>query len=92
MCDVFIPDFFHSRAVDPNDLLDAIQDAELAGDDGKVEKLLCGAVKYLKMNRAKPNEAMVLTLMFLAKTKNQIFGSEVVIEVRFYMLIHSHSW
>ena len=68
--------------MDPNDLLDAIQDAELSGDDEKVEKLLCGAVKYLKMNRAKPNETMVLTLMYLAKTKNTIFGSEVVIEVR----------
>ena len=68
--------------MDPNDLLDAIQDAELTGDDEKVEKLLCGAVKYLKMNRAKPNETMVLTLMYLAKTKNTIFGSEVVIEVR----------
>lgn len=69
-------------AVDPNDLLDAIQDAESAGDDDKVEKLLCGAVKYLKMNRAKPNDTMVLTLMFLAKTKHGIFGSEVVIEVK----------
>ena len=68
--------------MDPNDLLDAIQDAELAGDDEKVEKLLCGAVKYLKTNRAKPNETMVLTLMYLTKTKNTIFGSEVVIEVR----------
>ena len=67
--------------VDPNDLFDTVQDAELAGDDEKVEKLLCGAVKYLKMNRAKPNETMILTLMYLAKTKNTIFGSEVVIEV-----------
>lgn len=72
--------------VDPNDLLEAIQEAELSGDEIKIEKLLCGAVKYLRMNRAKPEQAMVLTLMYLAKTKNSIFGSEVVIEVKYSTL------
>lgn len=69
-------------AVSPKTFLDAINDAEDNNDDEKIESLLCGSVKYLKMNRAKPEAAMFLSLMYLAKARPTFFGSEVVIEVQ----------
>ena len=70
-------------SVDPQVLYDTITEAEEAGRDETMERLLCGAVKYLKANRAKPEPAAFLTLMYLAKTKHHFFNtSENVIEVR----------
>ncbi len=69
-------------AVDPHLLFDALSEAEEAGRDELVERLLCGAVKYLKMNRAKPEAAIFLTLMYMAKSKPSFINtSENVIEV-----------
>ncbi|XP_074651067.1 integrator complex subunit 1-like [Tubulanus polymorphus] len=66
--------------VDPQDLYNAIESAEETGDDVQLEGLLCGAVKHLRNNRTKPNQAVFLTLMCLAKTRQQLFDSDVVIE------------
>lgn len=46
-----------------------------------MEGLLCGAVKQLKMNRAKPDTTLYLSLMFLAKIKPNVFATEGIIEV-----------
>lgn len=62
-------------------LLDEIEAAEAEGNDERIEGLLCGAVKQLKMNRAKPDITLYLSLMFLAKIKPNIFATEGVIEV-----------
>ena len=59
----------------------AVTAAEDAGDDDRVEGLLCGVVKYLRINRAKPEAAMYLGLMLLAKSKPHLFDNEVVLEV-----------
>ena len=67
--------------VDPADFLSSMTEAEDSNDDEKIEALLCGAVKYLKMNRAKPDPAIYLALMHLARSRPSFFGSEVVIEV-----------
>ena len=67
--------------VDPGKLLDEIQDAEDLGDDHQIERLLCGSIRMLKMNRAKPDPAIYLTLMWLAKSRPTFFESELVIEV-----------
>lgn len=56
--------------------------AELEGNDDRVEGVLCGAVKQLKATRAKPDSALCLSLMYLAKIKPNIFATEGVIEVR----------
>ena len=64
-----------------HEFLEAINEAEDQNDDEKIEGLLCGAVKYLKMNRAKPDPALYLSLMYLAKAKPTFFGSEVVSDV-----------
>lgn len=69
--------------VSPAVLLDEIEAAESEGNDDRIEGLLCGAVKQLKMNRAKPDITLYLSLMFLAKIKPNVFATEGIIEVRF---------
>ncbi|XP_021535932.1 integrator complex subunit 1 [Neomonachus schauinslandi] len=64
----------------PSALLDEIEAAELDGNDGRIEGVLCGAVKQLKATRAKPDGALYLSLMYLAKIKPNIFATEGVIE------------
>lgn len=68
--------------VSPALLLDEIEASESEGNDDRVEGLLCGAVKQLKMNRAKPDTTLYLSLMFLAKIKPNVFATEGIIEVR----------
>uniref|UniRef100_A0A3B3ZVG2 Uncharacterized protein n=1 Tax=Periophthalmus magnuspinnatus TaxID=409849 RepID=A0A3B3ZVG2_9GOBI len=64
----------------PSMLLDEIEAAESEGNDDRIEGLLCGAVKQLKMNRAKPDITLYLSLMFLAKIKPNVFATEGIIE------------
>nr|XP_015804103.2 integrator complex subunit 1 isoform X1 [Nothobranchius furzeri]XP_054596128.1 integrator complex subunit 1 isoform X1 [Nothobranchius furzeri] len=66
--------------VSPVVLLDEIEAAESEGNDDHIEGLLCGAVKQLKMNRAKPDITLYLSLMFLAKIKPNVFATEGIIE------------
>ncbi|XP_072532490.1 integrator complex subunit 1 isoform X2 [Salminus brasiliensis] len=66
--------------VPPAVLLDEIEAAEAEGNDERIEGVLCGAVKQLKMNRAKPDITLYLSLMFLAKIKPNLFATEGVIE------------
>ncbi|KAM8962294.1 integrator complex subunit 1 isoform 2-T2 [Pelodytes ibericus] len=66
--------------VPPASLLDDIEASESDGNDDRIEGVLCGAVKQLKMNRAKPDPTLYLSLMFLAKIKPNIFATEGVIE------------
>lgn len=69
--------------VDPQELLEEILDAEDTCDEERLEGLFCGAVKYLHGNRSKPDPAVYLTLMYLAKTKASMFNSDVIIQVGF---------
>ncbi|KAM4697768.1 integrator complex subunit 1 [Rhinophrynus dorsalis] len=66
--------------VPPASLLDDIEASEADGNDDRIEGVLCGAVKQLKMNRAKPDPTLYLSLMYLAKMKPNIFATEGVIE------------
>ncbi|XP_056018068.1 integrator complex subunit 1-like isoform X2 [Ostrea edulis] len=66
--------------VDPQELLEEILDAEDTCDDERLEGLFCWAVKYLHGNRSKPDPAVYLTLMYLAKTKSSVFNSDVIIQ------------
>ncbi|KAA8585305.1 hypothetical protein FQN60_003999 [Etheostoma spectabile] len=66
--------------VSPAVLLDEIEAAEAEGNDDRIEGLLCGAVKQLKMNRAKPDITLYLSLMFLAKIRPNVFATEGIIE------------
>ncbi|XP_052023556.1 integrator complex subunit 1 isoform X5 [Apodemus sylvaticus] len=64
----------------PTVLLDEIEAAELEGNDDRIEGVLCGAAKQLKVTRAKPDSTLYLSLMYLAKIKPNIFATEGVIE------------
>ncbi|XP_048186404.1 integrator complex subunit 1 isoform X1 [Perognathus longimembris pacificus] len=64
----------------PTVLLDEVEAAELEGNDDRIEGVLCGAVKQLKVTRAKPDSTLYLSLMYLAKIKPNIFATEGVIE------------
>ncbi|XP_020830897.1 integrator complex subunit 1 isoform X2 [Phascolarctos cinereus] len=64
----------------PTVLLDEIEASESEGNDDRIEGVLCGAVKQLKMTRAKPDTTLYLSLMYLAKIKPNIFATEGVIE------------
>uniref|UniRef100_A0A6Q2XXX1 Integrator complex subunit 1 n=1 Tax=Esox lucius TaxID=8010 RepID=A0A6Q2XXX1_ESOLU len=66
--------------VPPALLLDEIENAEQDGNDERIEGVLCGAVKQLKMNRSKPDITLYLSLMFLAKIKPNVFATEGIIE------------
>ena len=68
-------------SVSPSELLSAVNDADESGDEELVDKLLCGAVRYLRQNRAKPSSAMFLSLLYLAKSRPTMLTSETVIEV-----------
>ncbi|XP_006889666.1 PREDICTED: integrator complex subunit 1 [Elephantulus edwardii] len=64
----------------PTVLLDEIEAAELEGNDDRIEGVLCGAAKQLRLTRAKPDSTLYLSLMYLAKIKPNIFATEGVIE------------
>nr|XP_014436471.1 integrator complex subunit 1 isoform X1 [Pelodiscus sinensis] len=64
----------------PTVLVDEIEAAEAEGNDDRIEGVLCGAAKQLKINRAKPDPTLYLSLMYLAKIKPNIFATEGVIE------------
>jgi len=67
--------------VDGADLVDAVKDALDKSDDDRLEALLCGAVKTLRATRSKPDSALFLALMCLAKSRPTLFHSDVVTEV-----------
>ena len=50
--------------------------AEEEDDLERVNGLLCGAVKLLRGQRAKPDQLLYLALMFLAKSKSYIFSGQ----------------
>jgi len=68
-------------AVEGADLVDAVEDAIDKSDDDRLEALLCGAVKMLRATRSKPDAALFLALMCLAKSRPTLFHSDVVTEV-----------
>ena len=79
--------FSFFMTVSPAVLLDEIEAAESEGNDDRIEGLLCGAVKQLKLNRAKPDITLYLSLMFLAKIKPNVFATEGIIEVRLLCML-----
>ena len=68
-----------AQEVESNQLLERIVEAEDISDE-RVEALLCGAVRQLRLQRNKPDSALYLTLCYLAKTRPLMFITELVIE------------
>lgn len=68
-------------------MVDVVEDAVNKSDDDRLEALLCGAVKTLRATRSKPDSALFLALMCLARSQPTLFHSEVVTEVLMYTVI-----
>lgn len=69
----------------PRFLVSAITTAENSSDNERIESLLCGAVKQLKTCRTsvwKPavDQTLIMSLLYLSKTKPQFFRFENVVE------------
>ncbi|PIK57572.1 Integrator complex subunit 1 [Apostichopus japonicus] len=71
-----------SRSLDvsPRDLVEKVLDADAKEDDKRIDVLLCGALSSLKNSRAKPDAALFIGLMYLAKTKPMLFETETVVD------------
>ncbi|XP_015789490.1 integrator complex subunit 1 [Tetranychus urticae] len=61
-------------------LIKRIVEAEGTPNESKIDGYLCGAVKQLRSSKGKPDSVLVLSLVYLAKTRPQHFTSETVIE------------
>lgn len=70
----------------PSELEDQILDADASGNKLRVDALLLGAIKNLKSNKAKPDTVMIMNLMYLAKSKPELFLSSRVVEVSHIIL------
>ena len=71
----------HVISVDSVHLLDELVSADECNDYERVEGLLCGSVKQLNENRSKPDQLVHMTLLNLARSRPNIFNSDIVIEV-----------
>ncbi|XP_003746940.2 integrator complex subunit 1 [Galendromus occidentalis] len=72
--------------VEPETLMTLFTMAEKENDEERMQGILCGAVKLLRMQKPKPDAVLYLSLMFLAKTRPAIFQSEVVLEAFCHLL------
>jgi hypothetical protein len=50
-------------------------------EQDKIDGLICGAIKTLKINRLKPDPMLYLTLMNLAKSNPVLFSCKKITEV-----------
>ena len=71
--------------VDSVYLLNELISADECNDYERVEGLLCGTVKQLRDNRSKPDQLVYLTLLNLARSRPNMFNSDIVIEVFFLL-------
>ncbi|CAH1794337.1 unnamed protein product [Owenia fusiformis] len=77
-----IPQWEETAAeVDASEFLESITEAEKQDNEEQLERLLCGAVKYLRRQRVKPEPAMHVALMHIAKSKQHLYtNSDMVTE------------
>ena len=68
-------------AVTPSELEDQVLDADASGSKLRVDALLLGAIKNLKLNKAKPDAILYMNLIYLAKSKPELFLSSRIVEV-----------
>ena len=65
----------------PSELEEQVLDADASGYKLRVDALLLGAIKTLKSNKAKPDAVLYMNLIYLAKSKPELFLSNRVVEV-----------
>ena len=74
-------EIYYYVSVDSANLLSELISADECNDYERVEGLLCGTVKQLRDNRSKPDQLVYLTLLNLARSRPNMFNSDIVIEV-----------
>lgn len=83
------------------ELEDQVLDADASGNKSRVDALLLGAIKNLKSNKAKPDQLMIMNLMYLAKSRPEYFLSNRIVEVGMidlfqpffkYLIVKLYSW
>ena len=74
--------------MNPLELEDQVLDAEASGNKLRVDALLLGAIKALKSNKAKPDATLYMNLLYLAKSKPDLFLSNRVVEVLYTCHYH----
>lgn len=83
------------------ELEDQVLDADASGNKSRVDALLLGAIKNLKSNKAKPDQLMIMNLMYLAKSRPEYFLSNRIVEVGMidlfqpfvkYLILKLYSW
>ena len=83
------------------ELEDQVLDADASGNKSRVDALLLGAIKNLKSNKAKPDQLMIMNLMYLAKSRPEYFLSNRIVEVGVidlfqpffkYLIVKLYSW
>ena len=70
-----------AHLVPPSDLVEKVIEADNNEDDDRIDGILCGALRKLKNNRAKPDPAVYFSLMYVAKVKPLLFELEDVMQV-----------
>ena len=66
--------------VPSKDLKDKALEYEESDQEEMIDRVLCGAAKQLREQKAKPDSCLVLTLMYLAKIRPLFFCSNTVVE------------
>ena len=74
-------------AVIPSELEDQVLDADASGNKLRVDALLLGAIKNLKLNKTKPDAVLYMNMMYLAKSKPELFLSNRVVEASLSILL-----
>ena len=59
-----------------------VLEADEKGNKLRVDALLLGAIRSLKSNRSKPDSMAYLSLMYLSKTRPDLFTTKRAIEVQ----------
>lgn len=62
----------------PHDLLRKVFDA--SGDLVTIDGLICGAIRTLRVNRSKPDQVVMYSLMILCRKQPSLFRREAVVE------------
>lgn len=67
------------KKISQKDLIQLILEARERGNTERVDMLVGNAIKQLKISRFKPDQAIILSLTYLAKTKPDLFTNSVAI-------------
>lgn len=72
--------YSHVHSVRSGELLPAVKEAISSGNDTSATKILCGALKQLRLSRLKPDSVLNTALTSLVKEYPKLFTASSVID------------